>query len=210
MGKTAPKVLWVAIIIGIVAYFVPWLINSKSAVLTVGAYDLAEWVSLVPSVRVDNPLLWQAMILRLHPLLWAGVIAFSTQKSDIRPLRVFQIAFVVLLAIGLLPALHFIGRIGEDFNYRQQFILAVITVLIGVIGFSGVLGRFSRWLASGFALVGLVASIAGYHIAQSLMAQYGLQPEMGLGVVLSVIGYGIAFYTLLGMQLRKDKGTLCK
>ncbi|RMG86171.1 MAG: hypothetical protein D6712_08135 [Chloroflexi bacterium] len=203
MEKTAPKVLWIAIVISIIAYFLPWLVNSKSAILTVGAYDLAEWVSLVPSVRIDNPLLWQALILRLHPLLWAGIITFSIQQNEAKSLRLLQIAFIALLTIGLLPSLNFIGRIGEDFNYRQQFILAVITVFISIIGFSGVLRRFSRWIVVGFALVGLVVSVAGYSTAQSLMMQYGLQPEMGLGVVFSVMGYGIALLYTIGRAVKE-------
>jgi len=62
------------LILAFFAYLLPWLHNPGQA-LTLGSYDLAEWLSLHPGVRAQTPPMLASLLLRLHLVILAGLIA---------------------------------------------------------------------------------------------------------------------------------------
>ncbi|MDX1995830.1 MAG: hypothetical protein SF029_25845 [bacterium] len=187
--------LWTLLVAGIIAYNLPWA-SGKGAALTYGAYDLAEWVSLHPAVRADS-LLLGSLLLRLPALVLAWIAALSARRFFS-----FQLLFVLLTAMTLLPPLDFITQRG-DVNYRQQFFIALATVIGGFIGLSGVFGRV-QWVAAILvALGGVGVSIAGSWRALELLNGFALPVQLGSGSVLMI---GVFLLLGLSFMLARKEG----
>jgi hypothetical protein len=95
--------------------------------------------------------------------------------------------------VTLLPPLDFITQRG-DANYRQQFFIALATVIGGFISLSGVFGRW-QWVAAVLvALMGVGVSILGSSRALELMKGFALPVQVGFGSVMM-----ICVFILLGL-----------
>jgi uncharacterized membrane protein YgdD (TMEM256/DUF423 family) len=92
---------------------------------------------------------------------------------------------VVLAAIALLPPFQFLAT-SDDINYRQQFVLAVTTFIIGVMGVSDRLRRWRRSVAVAVSIAGALAVFVGVLQAYAIMREYQLPTQVGLGGVLFV------------------------
>ncbi len=174
-------------------YALPWLVNPGVS-LTPGAYDLAEWTSLHPAVRGETPALLTSFLLRL-PLVCVGLlIAFSARGNKLVP----AIA-VLLIAAGLLPPLEFVRALG-DVNYQQQFALALITLVGGAIGLSGILARRHQAIVVTIAMIGAAASIVGLFNGYQLMRWFELPVQIGVGGVLLALAFAAFALSLLARR----------
>ncbi len=175
------------VIIALYACTLPWVSNPGAA-LSLSAYDLAEWTSLVPTIRAGSPPLLPTLLLRL-PLLWlAWLVALQPGQRWGRGLA------VLIAAVALLPPLQFV-KTPDDINYRQQFILAGLTLVVGLLGVSD---RWVRWhgvLALAIAVVGAIGALVGTTQGYTLMRDYQLPVQIGLGGIVFTMSL-----VLIGLQ----------
>lgn len=180
------------ILVALVAYVLPWLQNPGQA-LTLGGYDLAEWLSLHPGVRFQSPPLLASALIRLHLALFAALIALWI------PRRLWPVILscVVLLVIAQLPPPEFVSQ-SSDMNYQQQLGLSIATLIL-----CGVLVFFNwRTLATLIiAAVGMVISIWGLVQAREFMQVFALPAWVGVGAPLLAVIY-LAMIGLIAYQLR--------
>jgi hypothetical protein len=175
----------------LVAYCLPWLVNPGIS-LTYGVYDLAEWTSLHPVVRASSPALLLTLLLRLPLICVAGVIVFSRIQKTLR------VILIIIITVALLPPLEFFTQYPDDPNYRQQFALALTTLILGSIGLSDYLRRWHSIIRIAASITGAVTSIWGLARAYSLMKDFMLPVQIGPGgVAFAVI---CAVYGLLQVK----------
>lgn len=183
--KAIPRFhLSLAVLIALFAYFTPWLVNSGAS-LSADAYDLAEWASLHPAARVSTPLLLTSFLLRLPPVCMVIFVALNIRPSYTSHRRL-AVLFVMGTAVGLLPPLEFFSQASADLNYRQQFALASIAFLGGLIGLTWRSGNANRWLAAGVGITGAVASAAGLIQSYNLAQEFSLATQVGIGGLLLI------------------------
>ncbi len=172
-------------------YLLPWVVNPAAS-LTPNGYELAEWTSLHPAVRDAAPPLLTSLLLRLPLVCVALWVAFTTRRGILPAL------IVLIVTAGLLPPE--LIQATENPNSRQQGALALITLVGGMIGFSGVLPRFRQGVAMMIALVGAGASIIGLLQGMALMRGFELPAQVGAGGVLLVAGFVGALGAVRGKQ----------
>lgn len=178
--------------LGCAAYSWPWLINPGNG-LSFSAYDLAEWTSLHPSVRGSNPALLTSLFLRL-PLACLGLIfaiGFLQGKPRTRLMLVF------LIALALLPPLEFFTQYRDDPNYQQQFYLAGIIFVVGILSVAIRPGRHVKLLIALLAVIGIISSLAGLLQGYSLLEQFKLPVQVGLGGISLIIIYAIIAFVFV-------------
>lgn len=179
--KTLQVILLVAALIG---YLLPWA-TAPAGSMTLNAFDLAEWVSLHPSQRQTVPPLQVSLLLRLQLVilctLFAAVVANQRRKPG-------SALLIIAIALAQLPPPEFVLDPG-NLNYRQQFGLALVSLLAGLL-----LLRVRRArLASGILVilpwVGAVTAVGG--VSQALAIYDSLQTggAIGLGVWILVSCY---------------------
>ncbi len=186
--------LYILIALMIVLYLFPWVVNPAAS-LSPNAYDLAEWTSLHPAVHAQTPMLLTSLLLRLPLACLALLITFSTRRGTI------PVVLVILIAVALLPPFEFIHAL-DDSNYRQQAALALLALIGGAVGLSGVLPRYRPWIAAGAALIGAAASLIGLAQGYDLMRGFELPSQIGLGGV----ALGISFIVTAGVAARNQTG----
>jgi hypothetical protein len=170
---TPPLIL---LILCFAAYCLPWVINPGIS-LSLGAYDLAEWTSLHPAVRAASPALLTTLLLRL-PLACLGLLISLTSKPHSRSL---PFALTMLVSIALLPPLEFFTQAANDPNYQQQFILSMLTALVGILLVMVRLEYTRNLLMIALALIALTSSVAGVLQSHELMRSFSLSAQLGLG-----------------------------
>jgi hypothetical protein len=180
--------LWLAVLTALIAYSLPWVV-APGVSLTFGGYDLAEWASLHPEVRA-NPLLLTSLLLRLQPCLLALMVAFGAAAPTRTRWWWMRAVVVVIIAIALLPPLEFFSVARDDMNYRQQFAIALVTLLGGIAGLSGRFSRYHRVIVVGIATIGFVTTLVGLIQANHLMSAFQLPVQLGLGGILLTAIYG--------------------
>ena len=172
-------------------YLLPWVVNPAAS-LTPNGYELAEWTSLHPAVRGANPPLLTSLLLRLPLVCLALLIAFTTRRG-IPPVVIVLVVTAGLLPLGLLDAV-------DDPNYRQQGALALLTLIGGAVGISGVLPRYRRFIATGIALIAAAASIIGLLQGVDLMLGFELPAQVGLGGVALAVVFVVAAGGIIANQ----------
>lgn len=137
-----PMLVWgilLTSLLGVVAFHIPWH-NHAVAAFRLNAFDLAEWVSLHPTVRTEHPTLWSSMLLRL-PLLGLGwSIALSANHLRDERWQWIWRGIAVLVVLRLNPPIEFYKRTGGD--NEQQLGYLMITGLLGI----GLFFVTKRWL----------------------------------------------------------------
>jgi hypothetical protein len=177
------------ILLGLACYVLPQ-INTPALAWRLGGYDLAEWVSIHPSVRADAGMT-SALLLRLplvcFTLLIAGLAGLQRGWS-----RVLLFAAALILAVAQLPPFEFFSFAGNDPNYRQQFYLALFSLAASIALLLPLPFRLRQGL---YALAGLVG--AGTLLAGLLQAQTYLQ-AFQLPVTISGFGWlGVGLFLAL-------------
>ncbi|MBA3871717.1 MAG: hypothetical protein H0X30_21420 [Anaerolineae bacterium] len=191
------RVFPVLLAVALVGYFLPWISTSASS-LSLGAYDLAEWSSLHPVIRQTVPFLWTTLALRV-PLAILGIL-FATYISKTFHRRYIAIICLLVAAIALLPPLEFFTAYRDDPNYRQQFILALMTVVIGIPAIFGQPKKFQKGLLIALSILGVLASAIGLYQAQKLMQGFELHIAIGLGGVMTSVALAAVAYLYITKQ----------
>jgi hypothetical protein len=204
-GKSHDNRLWLLIVFALIAYSLPWVMNP-SVSLSLGGYDLAEWSSLHPEVRANSSLL-TSLLLRVQPVLLALIVAIRAHYPFRSAEWWLRAAFVLIVVIALLPPLEFFSAAGNDINYRQQFILAVITLLGGAIGLSGFLYRYQRPIIIGLALLGIATSAVGLQQSSGLMLKLKLPVQTGLGGVILILLYATVVLNYFREVMENKQGS---
>lgn len=172
--KNATYIPLLFLCLGLIAYMLPW-VTAPSASLTLGAYDLAEWVSLHPGARSTTPTLLPALLLRLALVCLLLIAAYSSLPRTLKGI------IVVIGAVALLPPLEFFTSDLADSNYRQQLALAVFTLIAGFTGVSGIAQRWSGRIQVALALALVITVIWGNLSSYNLLIAYRLPAQIALG-----------------------------
>lgn len=185
---------------GVIGLALPWL-SVDGASLQPGAYDLAEWLTLLPAVRVNNAFLLPALLLRLT-WVWLGIV-LSLQYA-VAGIRLKVVVLIVLagIALALVPPVDFFRGQFQDANYQQQFAiwaLFLVAVILGII-----VSQRRGWRLWG-TLVGLGSALscglAGAVWGQMLWQRYGLAVNYGWGVAVYVVMLSAALLlTLINLR----------
>lgn len=183
-------ILFLAIIL--VANLLPWVV-LKSSSLTLGAYDLAEWATLHPVVRANNPTLLVSLLLRLTVPLTIIILAASLTSSYTQ--RILKAALIILLSISLMPPLEFFRQASGDPNLRQQFGIAIGTFFLAS-GISFVHNNNQRRTISILAaILAISCAFWGWSQSYQLIEGFQLTPEIGGGIIFFLLVY-LVFLTL--------------
>lgn len=175
---------WMLLIALVIAYAAPWVVGPGAA-LSFGGYDLAEWSSLPPDVRTQNPPLVTSFLLRLPLAVMTLFIGFAV------PYRRFStgwlITLVALLALvaAQLPPAEFLTSARNDSNYSQQATLAVSSGVIALLGLFLSPWRWRSVFAALFAALGTVTIMAGLLSAQVLLQAYGISASVSAAAWIS-------------------------
>ncbi len=162
----------------------PWLL-APNAAMTLNAYDLAEWASLHPAQRGANPPLVVPLLLRAQLVILcalAGVAAQCTLEKRAPAL------VIVGLAVAQLPPIEFVYDIG-NLNYRQQFGLALASLILGLAALRWINRRWQPMFVAGFGLVGALTTLAGATLALDVFASLASGGSAGLGVWIAIASY---------------------
>jgi hypothetical protein len=175
--------LWLLFLLILTVYLLPWVV-SPGVSLSPSGYDLAEWASIHPAAMSENPPLLTPLLLRL-PLVSAALSLAYGLRLDNRN-RVLGAAAVVLMSLALLPPFEIVDD-RENWNYRQQLLLAVAVLAGSPFGLTGWLGRFRRGISAVAAIMGLAASLFGLSRAFQWMQDFGLPASIGAGGLLTAV-----------------------
>lgn len=187
---TLHRYLWFFILLAIIAYWSPWLIN-QGAGLSLGAYDLAEWASLHPAVRAGSPVLLTSLLLRL-PLVCLALSASLTAENTLKNRGWYLRASLCLgIVVALLPPLEYLAHPVGDANYGQQLTLSIIALAGGVVGLNGRLRGLTPSLYVLCPLLGGITTIVGVLQAHDLMRQFNLPAQIGAGALVLALIYGL-------------------
>lgn len=184
-----PTLVWgilLTSLLGVVAFHLPWH-NHVVAAFRLNAFDLAEWASLHPTVRAENPSLWSSMLLRL-PLLGLGwSIALSANHLRDERWQWIWRGIAVLVVLRLNPPLEFYKGTGGD--NEQQLGYLMIGGLVGI----GLFFVAKRWLTQiYFPAVLVIWLIIGYASWEGLRRATNVVKSLVLEV-----DYGGGFYLLI-------------
>jgi hypothetical protein len=176
------------LVVAIVSFYLPWIWHSTAG-LTAGARDLAEWTTLHPVSRAQNPALLASLLLRVSFGALAILTAVITFSSKIRWYQSAGGILALWIIVQLLPPVEFLTSASGDINYQQQFIVSIITFIAA--GAALVLSvrlpkqQFRAATVSLAALAG-VFGLLGLSAGQQLMGSFGVALNLGGGFVLYI------------------------
>ncbi len=181
----------VGLLLAWIGCYLPW-VAATGAALSSNSYDLAEWMSLYPGVRGGNLLI--PLLLRAVSGLLAVQLALTSTSIPSRSFPWLIRVLALLIGIGLLPPLDFFrGQFGDP-NYRQQFLIALLTcagVALAIWKRQQIRHGWARLLTvltAAVAIAGLVTSL-------TRIASVGLHVSAGIGAPLVVLGIICTFLT---------------
>ena len=186
-NPTKPSItIWIITFLCLIAYFLPW-VHHQTTSLSLGAYDLAEWAGLHPLIRISDPPRLVSLYLRALPVLLVALISFNAPKPLFKSLGWwFSLGFVIVTILALLPPLEYFtdGNARRDPNYQQHFQLVLASLSIGLIGLSGLLRRFRRFLNTITAMIGIGIIFKALGDIIDAMEWSGLNVSVGIGGIL--------------------------
>ncbi len=177
----SPRLGAVASVLGIVllwvGYFLPW-VPHRAAALSMGAYDLGDWVTLLPQVQAGS-----LPVGRLHFLaLLALAAALTAGRASAGGARRWLLLPAGLGALMLLPGYPAIVWYRTDGAVQAQLGLLAATLLAA--------GSFWRWPQWRWMelLQGVAAAVLGVRALRALLLLrpvvgelYGALPPLGPG-----------------------------
>ena len=185
----APTLIWgilLTSLVGVIAVHMPWH-NHAVAAFRLNAFDLAEWASLHPTVRTENPTLWSSMLLRL-PLLGLGW-SMALSANHLRDPRWQWIwrGIAILVILRLNPPLEFYKGTGGA--NEQQLGYLMLAGLLGV----GLVSVGKKWLNPIYlpALL-IIWLMIGYTSWEGLRRATNVVKSLAIEV-----DYGGGFYLLM-------------
>lgn len=178
------RLLLSLLLLGLLGYLLPWAVAS-SAPMTLNAFDLAEWTSLYPAQRHTDPPLLAPLLLRAQLVILTVIFALTASG---RPGKAITAAAVLLLALAQLPPFEYVYDIA-NLNYQQQFGLALVSLIGGLLATLARNWRLARILLIGLAAVGIVSVYAGVSQAFDVLRQLQVIASVGLGPWLLIASY---------------------
>ena len=155
-----------------VALLLPWMEGGTTA-LSLNFRDLAEWCSLNPLSRNSDLALGASLGLRLLPALLLAMWLLQA-----RPGPLPRALVTILLAVSLLPPPEFFAGDLRDPNYRQMTLVALITLLAGLVcGLRPVTGTRARATLAVFSIL-----TAWHALSAALDLQRSLELEVSPGI----------------------------
>lgn len=171
-------------IIALVAYFIPWVVAPTSP-MTIGAYDLAEWASLHPSMLGTTPALIVSLLLRLQLSIICGLIALYAIGY---PYKWIIRTILLIIAIAQLPPLEFFLSERGNINYQQQGILALVSLISSYWILVQQQKARRQFLALILPIIGIITSIWGLSYAMTLLEMSSQSVQLGFGGLV-LLGY---------------------
>lgn len=181
-----PSIIFcVLIILGLLCYVLPQ-VDTPALAWRMGGYDLAEWVSIHPAVRADAGMTG-ALLLRLPLVVFTLLTAWlAALQRGWR--RVLLSLFALLFVTAQLPPFEFFTSATNDNNYRQQFFLALFSLLASAALFTPLPFRLRQGLVVLGGLVGAGALVAGVAQAQGYLQSFQIPASIS---VYGLLGAGI-------------------
>ena len=188
----SPTIVWALIgasLLGVVAVHMPWHVHDVAA-FSLNAFDLAEWVSLHPATRAENPALLSSILLRL-PLVLLGIsIALSANFLRDERLRWIWRFVALLVVFRLNPPIDFY-RSPNGVSLNEQHLAFLTYAGIGLVLLIIVIGRRIRPFY--FPLMTLV------WVVIIVVSWDGLSRATRTVETLQIdVGYGAGIYLLIG------------
>lgn len=202
IGRTRQHILLISLCCAVAGYLLPWVV-APSAPMTLGAYDLAEWVSLHPSQHHTSPPLQAPLLLRLQLVVFSLLLGIARAG---KPRRLAAALIIISLAIGQLPPPEYLRDLG-NVNYRQQFILAATSLTLGLALLHIRHARFVNILAAVLPLAGAVSALHGVAQAFDVYSSLNAGGTIGLGLWILVASYVGCFALVVigGLQRRPNR-----
>ena len=185
--------LYMFLVAGLAGLLLPWILASSGA-MTLNAFDLAEWASLHPSQPGTSPPLIVPLLLRVQLVFLALMVGLLSADGMHRTGAALVIA---VFAVAQLPPLEIVYD-PNNLNYRQQLILAMASLTLGLAALRLRLGRARVWLIVALALAGMVTVFGGLSQSQALYAQLNQAGGAGMGPWVLCLSYlGVTGVTLI-------------
>ena len=185
--------LYMFLVAGLAGLLLPWILASSGA-MTLNAFDLAEWASLHPSQPGTSPPLIVPLLLRVQLVFLALMVGLLAAGGMHRTSAALVIA---VFAIAQIPPLEIVYD-PNNLNYRQQLIMAMASLILGLAALRLRLGRARIWLIAALALAGMVTSFSGLLQSQALYGQLNQAAGAGIGVwVLCLSYFAVGVVTLM-------------
>lgn len=198
-------VLWCALL-GVIAYHMVWQ-THKVAAFNSNAFDLAEWVSLHPTVRAESPALFTPLLLRLPLILLAGIMVTASSVLQAEKAKWLWRGVALLVVLRLNPPTDFYPWGGGSPNDQQLGRLTAFglaAVLVMILG-----GRWLRYFWKPATLIlliaNLIAAIEGYNRAKKVLDSIRIETGIGGGLVVYVVILMIAGVATLANWLSRNK-----
>src|SRR5262249_51264916 len=125
--------------------------------------------------------------------LLCGLYAARTENALVRG---GYALLAVLLAITLLPPVEFFKGAWDDANYRQQFGIAVISVIglvvIAVAQWRSRLQKYQRRLEITALLLCMICAIVGNILALNVVRSYQIDATLGGGMIVLIISLALS------------------
>ena len=190
------SLVYALVLAGLLGYVQPWIV-VPSGPMTLNAFDLAEWASLIPAQYGTSPPLVVPLLLRLQPVILSlllGVIAAGRKRMAITAVA------ICLLATAQLPPFEFVNDI-NNLNYRQQFILAATSLVAGFFLLPLASRRVSQLVILVLTVAGIVTAALGLSEAEALYRQFQLEAAPGAGIWILGLSYGITIIISLQQMI---------
>lgn len=177
---------------GVVAVHLPWHVHPVAA-LTNNAFDLAEFASLHPATRAENPALLTSLLLRLPLALLAASIALAANRFNTAQARWLWRGMALLVALRLNPPIDFY-RNPTGVSLNEQHLAALTALGLGLVLGVIVLGRWLRPLDAVWQ--------SGLWLALGLSGWIGLGRATTTIETLQIeVTYGAGIYVLLALTV---------
>lgn len=192
-----------ALFAALIGYYATW-INNAAAALSANAFDLAEWVGIIPAVRYADPPMTAPFALRLALVMLAWLFALHSATAR-RPFGRAVLGMISLaLAVSLRPPIAFFRGETADPNYQQLALLCFVALFgvafISVLGWRS-MGRRWWWglIALPFGLSGILSALVGLGGALEALGRLQIPTPLGAGGI--VYGIGVGLYGVLSAWL---------
>ena len=172
-----------------IGYFLPW-VPHRAAALSMGAYDLSDWVTLLPQVQSGS-----LPVGRMHFLSLLGLaVALTVGHVSRGGVRRWLLLPAGLGALMLLPAYPAIVWYRTDTAVQAQLLLLVASLVA-----AAVFWRWANWYWLGL-VQGLAAAVLGQRALQGLLLVrplvgelYGSMPPIGSGWYVTLAACSLIF-----------------
>lgn len=190
--RYAPAI-YALLLLGLFGFVQPW-IAAPTGALTLNAYDLAEWASLVPAQRATSPPLLAPLLLRLQLVILSVILAASVTG---RWRKLAAVLAIAVLTAAQLPPFEFVHDL-NNLNYRQQFFLAGVSLIAGFALLPLELPRVSRFVSMVLAVAGLATAMLGLSQSAALYDKFQLDPSPAAGAWIM----GLSYIGMIVLNLR--------